>query len=237
MTGSGEIGDIATGWSIEEDATPVNPTDSSAGTGVISLNAKSTPTSKFIIDNQITVTHDDLGDIDGVITNSSVQGVGVSFSVSTLLSLLVVTKVAPPIGPLNLSTIIQSYVALCSDQITVVYEASNDPIRIYGGWSGEVWYYLKQLAAINQIQFSFSDSNLIVTDLGSTIYELDDSTAVTFSTDRASTGRSINIVNQNTELATPTVITNYITNPSLETNATGWFFTTITYGAATVGRI
>lgn len=237
MTGSGEVGDIATGWSIQEDATPVNPVDSSAGTGVVSLSAKATPTSKFIIDNQITISHDTLGSFDGVIANATVQGVGVAFSVSTLVSLLVVTKTAPPTGTLSLSQIIQSYIGLCTDQITVDYQANDDPVLVYGGWTGEVWYYLKQLAAIQKVQLSFSGSTLIVSDLGSTVYELDDSTPVVLSTDRASTGRSINIVCQNISLATPGTITNYSANPSLETNNSGWGVHTITFGAATVGRI
>lgn len=236
MTGSGIVGDITTGWSIEEDATPVNAVDSSAGTGIVTLAAKSDPTSKFIIDNQITVTHDALGSFNGVITSAQVQGSGVQFNVATLMSLLVTTKTAPPTSALNLSQIIQSYVALCTNQITVQYQASSDPVCTYGGWSGEVWYYLKQLAAINQIQFSFNGSNLIVTDLGSTVYELDNSTAVTISTDRASTGRSINMVCQNTQLASPLVITNNSQNPSLETNSTGWS-NVVTNGSATVGRV
>lgn len=235
MTGSGEVGDIKPGWSIQEDATPVNPVDASAGTGVVSMFAKSTPTSKFIIDNQITVTHDKLGEFDGVITNATVEGASVEFNVSPLMSLLVATKTAPPIGPLPLSQIIQSYVALCTDQVTVDYQALDDPVQLYGGWQGEVWYYLKQLAACNKVEFSFSEAILTVRDVGSSTYVLDDATPVRFVTDRASTGRSINIVCQNVQLATPSIITNYSQNPSLETNATGWSITPIN-GAITVSR-
>lgn len=236
MTGSGEVGDIKPGWSIQEDATPVNPVDATAGTGVVSMSAKSTPTSKFIIDNQITVTHDVLGDFDGVITDATVEGASVQFNVSPLLSLLVTPKTALPVGPLPLSQIIQGYVALCTDQVTVDYQALSDPVRIYGGWAGEVWYYLKQLAACNQVQFSFSGSILTVSDIGSTTYLLNDSTPVRFVTSRASTGRSIDMVCQNTVLASPLIITNYSQNPSLETNATNWS-SSVGGGTATVGRI
>lgn len=235
MTGSGTVGDIQPGWSIQEDATPVNPVDASAGTGIVSLVAKSTDTSKFIIDNQITVSHDALGEFNGVITNGSVQGSSVGFNVAPLLSLLVVTKVAPPVGPLPLSQIIQTYVALCTDQITVNYQASDDPVQLYGGWNAEVWYNLKQLAACNKVELSFANSIMTVSDLGSSVYELNDSTPVVFQTDRASTGRSINMVCQNTVLASPSIITNYSQNPSLETNATNWS-NAVYNGTATIAR-
>lgn len=236
MTGSGAIGEIKPGWSIAEDATPVNPVDSSAGTGIVTISATATPTSKFIIDNQITVSEPSLGSFVGIVKSSTVQGASVDFNVSTLVGLLVTTKTAPQQSALNLSQIIRSYVALCTTQITVSYQATNDPIRTYSAWEGEVWYYLKQLAAINKIQFSFSGTTLIVSDLGSSTYVLDDQTPVMFSTDSTSTGRSINIVCQNTQLASPLIIRNNSQNPSLETNATDWS-NLVTNGAATVARI
>ena len=51
MSGSGSIGDIAPGWSVNEYATPVTIGETSGGTGNVSFNAASLPDSLFVINN------------------------------------------------------------------------------------------------------------------------------------------------------------------------------------------
>lgn len=85
MDGSGEIGEIQPGWSVEENATPIVIGESSKGVGSVSLSAGEKETSSLIINNLATTSQDDLGSISGYIKNASVQGGRVSFSHTTIL--------------------------------------------------------------------------------------------------------------------------------------------------------
>ena len=239
MTGSGTLGAVQTGWSISESASSVNITEQTGGTGSASFSAVKTPTSKFVIDNLITLDVDELGSLGGIIGDTSIMGDSVSVTVAPTLSLLNAERSAPPTGEQALSAIFASYVALVTDQITVDYQATSDPLRIYPGWSGSVWNFLQQLCAFNRVEMAASGDLLVVRDVGSIEYALGAKVTPTFSASVASTGRSIDVVVQNTALVAslPGPKYNYSENPSVETNATGWSTTnTSGYGASSSAR-
>jgi len=234
MTGSGTLGAVQTGWSISESATSVDITEQTGGTGSASFSAVKTPTSKFVIDNLVTLGAEALGTLNGIIGDTSITGDSVSVTVAPVLSLLNAERTAPPTGEQNLSDIFESYVALVTDQITVDYQATSDPLRIYPGWAGSVWNFLQQLCAFNRVEMAASGSSLVVRDVGSVEYALGAKVTPTFAASVASTGRSIDVVVQNTALVAslPGSKYNYSENPSVETNSTGWS-TTNTSGFGT----
>jgi len=238
MTGSGALGAVQTGWSISESATSVNITEQTGGTGSASFGAVKTPTSKFVIDNLITLDTDGLGALEGIIGDTSITGDSVSVTVAPTLSLLNAERSAPPTGEQALSAIFASYVALVTNQIVVDYQATSDPLRIYPGWSGSVWNFLQQLCAFNGVEMTASGDSLVVRDVGSVEYELGAKVVPTFAASVASTGRSIDVVVQNTALVAslPGSKYNYSENPSVETNATGWSYFLTSGTVATVGR-
>jgi hypothetical protein len=237
MTGSGTVGGIAT-WRVSESATPVDISDLSGGVGAVPLTAKANDDSKFIIRNNATFTHESLGDIEGVVENVNVSSPQVSFTIAPTLSLLNVERVSPPTGSQPLSEIFATYVALVTDAITVDYQATTDPTRLYGGWSSNVWTAIKELCAANRVEAVPSGTTLVVRDLGSTEFTIDDSQTVDISLSTDATGRAIDIVYQNYTLVSSTsLVYNYSQNPSVETNATGWAATKGTYGTITSGRV
>lgn len=98
MSGSGSIGDIAPGWSVNEYATPVTIGETSGGTGNVSFNAASLPDSLFVINNTVTTSHDMLGSVSGVVKSVSQTGLDVSVGHTTALNIFDANRNIPPLG-------------------------------------------------------------------------------------------------------------------------------------------
>ena len=98
MTGSGELGDIQPGWSVQEYATPVTIGNTAGGTGGVTFNAAAREESLFVVNNNITTTETDLGSISGVVKTVSQTGLNVSVTHNTPLSIFDATKDIPALG-------------------------------------------------------------------------------------------------------------------------------------------
>lgn len=87
--GSGEFGEIAPGWSVNEYATPTTIGEYAGGTGSVSFTAAAREDTVFIVGNEATTTIDDFGadeTVTGVVGSVSVSGVSANISHGTALS-------------------------------------------------------------------------------------------------------------------------------------------------------
>lgn len=98
MTGSGELGPIAPGWSVQEYATPVTIGETAGGTGSVTFNAAARDDSLFVVNNNITTTEETMGSISGVVKSVSQSGLNVSITHNTALSIFDATKDIPALG-------------------------------------------------------------------------------------------------------------------------------------------
>lgn len=98
MTGSGSIGDLAPGWSVQEFATPLIIGDTTGGTGNVSMSGKANDETLFIVNNGITTTVDGLGSIAGVIKSVSQTGMNASVSHNTEMALFDADLKIPALG-------------------------------------------------------------------------------------------------------------------------------------------
>ena len=98
MTGSGELGDIAPGWNVQEYATPVTIGTTAGGTGSVTFNAAALEESLFVVNNDITTTETTLGSITGVVKSVSQSGLNVSVSHNAPLSIFDATQDIPALG-------------------------------------------------------------------------------------------------------------------------------------------
>lgn len=92
LTGSGTVGEIQPGWSVQEDATPVAIGDSSGGVGSIDLSVAQGEDSEFVIDNLSTFSHPTLGNISGKVTAAT--SAGASEATDTNLSIQLTTPLS-----------------------------------------------------------------------------------------------------------------------------------------------
>lgn len=86
MTGSGTLGPITPGWSVQESATPTTIGESASTSGSVSFTAATRDDSLLAINNYITTTHPDLGHVDGIVKSVSQQGLSTNITHSSLLS-------------------------------------------------------------------------------------------------------------------------------------------------------
>lgn len=224
MTGSGSVGDIVN-WSGQEDSTPVSIGDSSGSTGLVSVTARTTDESVFIVDNVASIAHETLGSSDGIVTGVSVNDAVTSFGIKTSLSLLNVDATMPAIGPAPLDQIFSTYVFAIAPSLSTDFQATLNPERTYRGWRGNGWDFLKQLCAANNVELAVSGTQIIIRDIGSRTLPLEDYEAkpsLSLETDAA--GRAIDIFYDNSQavLTTAPNLYNYSGNPSLESNLTDW---------------
>ncbi len=98
MTGSGELGPLAPGWTVQEFATPVTIGETAGGTGNVSFNAAARDDSLFVVNNDITTTEETLGAISGVVKSVSQSGLNVSVTHNTTLAIFDATKNIPALG-------------------------------------------------------------------------------------------------------------------------------------------
>jgi hypothetical protein len=82
MTGSGTVGDILPGWTVNEYATPANIGDFSNGSGGVNFTAEAKNDSLLLANNNIITKYTDparsLGQVSGVVKTVSQSGMTVS---------------------------------------------------------------------------------------------------------------------------------------------------------------
>jgi len=148
ITSSGTVGDVIN-WSVTENATPVAIGDSSGSVGQISVTVEQGIDSEFIIDSSAVFTHEDLGSINGRVSDGTSNGASeltdTSFplSIDTVLSSLATDRVAKSISRLSdvykVNTAVYPYfdnlamnpadgslAAISGDQY-MTYDASGNP--------------------------------------------------------------------------------------------------------------
>lgn len=98
MIGSGELGEIQPGWSVNEYATPVTIGETAGGTGNVSFSTSSRPTSLLTVNNNITTIVEEFGAITGIVNNVSRTGISTSVSHNTQLALFDSDYSIPALG-------------------------------------------------------------------------------------------------------------------------------------------
>lgn len=79
-------------------------------------------------------------------------------------------------GP-KLSDAFTYYIGLCSDLLTLDYQATEDPVVTLVPFNGNVWDHLKQLCSAYGVEAALVGSTVQVRDLGTTVLDLTNATA------------------------------------------------------------
>lgn len=148
MTGSGEFGEISPGWSISEYATPSTIGETAEGSGSVSFSAKTLPTTKFVVNNNITTTAENLGQVSGIIKTVSRDGIGSSITHNTVLAQYDAER--------HLPEMIEASPHTCLDMINQVI---GKDIRLKSGLPGNFWSLAGHIAGFNSegVQTEFKE--------------------------------------------------------------------------------
>lgn len=161
-SGSGKVQDDSLiSFSYSEDVTSLEPSNLTGGVGQVSITAVAVhdekvgnthPASKFLINNQMVLTDDNLGTISFNVKEVSISDEVVSASGLTIHERLNVTRTAAPHGGSG-ATLWTAIVYYCSlvdvvPSISSALQATLDAIDVnFIGWQGNVWEHLKMLCA------------------------------------------------------------------------------------------
>lgn len=97
MTGTGTIGDITPGWSVNEFVNSYTIGSTGAGTGSVSFGAKANDDSLLCINNDVVSTVNGFGTVHGVVQSVSQNGLNASITHGTTLDKLNLDMSVPPL--------------------------------------------------------------------------------------------------------------------------------------------
>lgn len=236
VSGIGSVGDVVS-YEVTDAVTPLSIAAGSGEFGAADVTAKANATSKFIIDASA-VLESDLGSFAGVVRDVTIGGPAVSVGLVAAVTQLNVDVVAPATGELALSSVFASYLGLVTSPPAFVFDAGDDPIRVYGGWSGNLWDHLVALCSANCVEMVYDGQSLRVRDIGVVRFDPEDTTTPTVTLNTDNTGQVVEVVNYQTTSVTVAGGTklNLSLNPSLEANSTGWSASVTGGMTATQGR-
>ena len=103
--GTGEIGDVVSGWSVNSATTPANPNVIPETTGSVSFTATIKPDTVFIVDDEVSFVHEFLGTVQGFVGDITITDNSVSGFINKKLALLDVERNMPPTSELPLSIV------------------------------------------------------------------------------------------------------------------------------------
>lgn len=221
-------------WSYTETTTPSAPGDAIAGGGALNLTLKYKRDEEFLQGETIQFQlPESLGQLEGWVRTSSFMGsegfeLEADLNIPTLMTALSVNRIVPLVMDETLENVIRAYLSTVFDVVPpIVYTASNVELYSFIGWEGNVWDGLCSLAAMANVEITTDGSSILVRDLGSNIIELGNTTTPVLSFQENNVGRYLDIAytNQHNVESIGNLITNLTTNPSLETNTTGWSVT------------
>lgn len=151
-------------FSVQEDATPIDPASTFGGVGRISFDINETPNTRLMI-GRVTLVDGTRGKTSGSIKGLSGSGGDVSVTADSALSLFNTERRAQPfVG--TLENVIQYYCDLVGIENDVVVDSSvaNRPV-VYPGFKGNVWVYLKQVLVTEQVEIALVFNRIYVRPL------------------------------------------------------------------------
>lgn len=225
------IHDEVTGWSSSESATNATITGASPSVGAVSVGLGAREYS--IIEEDVTLTTP-IGEYNGwVQSGTETPDFGWDIDIQTFMNALVTARDIPTVLNATLVEIIETYINLITEITvpTIVNESSriNEEYSFHGVLGGNVWSALNDLCAITKTEIVYRGDSLVIRDMGSYIVPADvDVAPYTINWNVGNTGRKIETVytNQRVIASGKPYIENLSTNPSLESDTTGWSYTT-----------
>ncbi len=151
-------------FSVQEDATPIEPSSSFGGVGRISFGINEAPDTRLMI-GQVTLVDGTRGKTSGSIKTLSGSNGDVSVGADSVLGMFNTDRIAMPfVG--TLSGAVQYYCDLVDITNDVVVDSGvSSRLVIYPGFKGNVWVFLKQMLVKEQVEIALVFNRIYVRSL------------------------------------------------------------------------
>ena len=188
-------------FSVQEDATPIEPSSSFGGVGRITFDVKEFEDSKLLI-GEVTLVDGTRGKTSGAVRSVSGPDGNVSVVADSTIGLFNTDRVVQPyVG--TLSGAIQYYCDLVGIENDVVTESSiaSRP-AVYPGWNGNVWVGIKQLLSKEQVEMALVFDRIYVRPLRQLTAVLDRAISLGWDVDNQTAARAVEIYYYNHDYGT-----------------------------------
>lgn len=191
---NGPLTDI-TSFSVQEDATPTEPSSSFGGVGAINFSALDNDSLLWM--GGVTLVNGEKGSTSGTVIGVSITDGIASVQANSVLGLFNTEKtVSPFIG--TFGNAIQHYCDLVGIPNEVQVQASLSSRSVtYPGWKGNIWVFLKQILVREQAEISLIYNRIQVRSLHRLVAYLDRSKSITSSINTGNAAQSIEIAYYN----------------------------------------
>lgn len=153
-----------TGYSVVEDATPLDPSATTGGVGSIGFAMPSTPGtfgSIHLQDKEVTLYDNLRGTLYGIISETTEEDYIVDVTSDSKLQRLVANTTVDPISG-TFKDVIYYYLSFADIYGGVVIDPALENIPlVVPGWYGEVWLHLKQLCAVYKAEIALVGGNIV----------------------------------------------------------------------------
>ena len=153
------------GYSVSEESTPIEASDSSGGTGQISFNAVDDPSrfgSVLLLNDTVKLTDGDRGDTEGKINSLVSNDRVLNVTADSRLGRLVADKTAAPVHS-TFSSVITYYLSLGGITTDIAIDASLASISVVApGWTGDLWTKIKELLVTVGAEISLVRGNVLI---------------------------------------------------------------------------
>lgn len=184
-------------YSVAEDAVPLDPSNTSAGTGQFTLSLPESQESKFWRKKEVVLSDGSQGTTVGTVSGVTGDGTTSQVTVDSRMNALTVTRTAQPYtGTLGGAfTYYLSLVGLTSD-IVIDPQVTSRAV-VFPGWQGVVWDQVKALCSTYQLETALVSNKIVLRPVrGRTAVNYRDS-AVTWAIDDSNIAQSVEIYYQN----------------------------------------
>lgn len=140
-------------FSVQEDATPIDPSSSAGGVGQINFNLTDFPDGPLLLGN-VVLADGSRGKTSGTVTSVGGNDSELQVTADSILGLFNTNRTAQPyVG--TLGGLVQHYCDMVDIPNDVLTDASISSRSVtYPGWKGNVWVYVKQMLAKEQIEMA-----------------------------------------------------------------------------------
>lgn len=151
-------------YTVVEESTPVEASDSSGATGQISFNAVEDPTrlgSVLLLNDDVKLTDGDRGETTGKINSLNSNDGVLSITADSRLGRLVIDATAAPQSG-TFGSVLTYYLSLGGITTGIAIDASltNKPVVIQG-WTGDLWTKIKELCVYAGAEISLVKGNVV----------------------------------------------------------------------------
>lgn len=148
-------------YSVVEDATPLDPSDSTGGVGTFTFGVSDKGSYLGFRGRTAMLADGSQGTTTGTVSGSSSDGTTVTVSADSRLIALNVIRTAQPYSG-TISGALNYYLGLVNITSGIVIDSAiaSTPV-VVPGWSGNLWDKMRQFAAVFQFEISLVSNNIV----------------------------------------------------------------------------